>query len=82
MDKHIRKTKNPKKPPLQVMYGMSKKQQRIFTTNNIGIHGEHVLTEEDLSHLEGYKQSKPVRIGNSAHEQLQLDIYGALLGML
>jgi GH15 family glucan-1,4-alpha-glucosidase len=44
-----------------------------------GIDGRHDLREESLDHLEGYRGSKPVRIGNGAHEQLQLDIYGELL---
>lgn len=44
-----------------------------------GIDGRHKLTEETLDHLEGYKQSKPVRIGNGAYDQLQLDIYGELM---
>lgn len=50
--------------PLQIMYR---------------INGDHELTEETLDHLEGYKQSAPVRIGNGAAHQLQLDIYGELL---
>ncbi|HET7853670.1 MAG TPA: glycoside hydrolase family 15 protein, partial [Candidatus Methylomirabilis sp.] len=44
-----------------------------------GIDGRHDLAEELLPHLEGYRQSSPVRIGNSAAHQLQLDIYGELL---
>ena len=44
-----------------------------------GIDGRKNLDEEILDHLDGYMGSKPVRIGNGAHEQLQLDIYGELL---
>ncbi len=44
-----------------------------------GIDGRHTLTEESLEHLDGYKGSKPVRVGNGAYNQLQLDIYGELL---
>jgi GH15 family glucan-1,4-alpha-glucosidase len=44
-----------------------------------GIDGRHALTEESLDHLEGYKGSRPVRIGNGAYDQLQLDIYGELM---
>jgi GH15 family glucan-1,4-alpha-glucosidase len=44
-----------------------------------GIDGRHELTEETLDHLEGYKRSRPVRIGNGAYNQLQLDIYGELM---
>lgn len=50
--------------PLQLMYG---------------IDGRTTLTEETLDHLEGYRGSRPVRIGNAAHQQLQLDIYGELM---
>jgi GH15 family glucan-1,4-alpha-glucosidase len=44
-----------------------------------GIDGRHKLPEEVLDHLEGYKGSRPVRIGNAASNQLQLDIYGEIL---
>jgi GH15 family glucan-1,4-alpha-glucosidase len=44
-----------------------------------GIDGRHTLTEETLDHLDGYKGSRPVRIGNGAYDQLQLDIYGELM---
>jgi GH15 family glucan-1,4-alpha-glucosidase len=43
------------------------------------IDGKKDLHETELNHLEGYKHSRPVRIGNGAHTQVQLDIYGELL---
>jgi GH15 family glucan-1,4-alpha-glucosidase len=42
-----------------------------------GIDGRTQLPEEELSHLSGYRGSRPVRLGNAAYEQLQLDLYGA-----
>jgi GH15 family glucan-1,4-alpha-glucosidase len=44
-----------------------------------GIAGERRLTEFELAELPGYEASRPVRIGNAASEQLQLDVYGELL---
>ncbi len=43
------------------------------------IDGTHKIDEEKLAHFEGYRQSSPVRIGNAAYNQLQLDIYGELM---
>lgn len=44
-----------------------------------GINGEKNLTEQFLEHIDGYKGSKPVRIGNAAYKQKQNDIYGILM---
>ncbi|MCL7417042.1 MAG: glycoside hydrolase family 15 protein [Halalkalicoccus sp.] len=44
-----------------------------------GLHGDVDLEERELDHLAGYRDSRPVRIGNGAAEQTQLDIYGELL---
>jgi GH15 family glucan-1,4-alpha-glucosidase len=52
---------------LQIMYGPA---------------GERRLTELELPWLEGYEGSKPVRIGNGASEQFQLDVYGEVLDVL
>ncbi|WP_346534787.1 glycoside hydrolase family 15 protein [Micromonospora sp. DPT] len=53
--------------PLQIMYRVD---------------GSPDLTEETLHHLEGYRGSAPVRVGNGAADQLQLDIYGEALNAL
>ncbi len=44
-----------------------------------GLDGHSNLAEETLDHLDGYRGSRPVRIGNGAYDQLQLDIYGELM---
>jgi alpha,alpha-trehalase len=46
----------------------------------LGIGGEHDLTERELPHLRGWRDSRPVRIGNGAWNQRQLDVYGELMG--
>jgi alpha,alpha-trehalase len=51
--------------PLQIMFGIG---------------GEHDLTERTLPHLSGWRDSRPVRVGNGAWSQQQIDVYGELLG--
>lgn len=50
--------------PIQIMYGIA---------------GEHDLAERTLDHLEGWRGSRPVRVGNGAFDQRQLDVYGEVL---
>ncbi len=45
-----------------------------------GVGGEHDLTERELPHLQGWRDSRPVRVGNGAWNQQQIDVYGELLG--
>jgi GH15 family glucan-1,4-alpha-glucosidase len=52
---------------LQIMYGLA---------------GERRLTEYEVPWLPGYEASRPVRIGNAAHDQLQLDVFGEVLDVL
>lgn len=47
-----------------------------------GVSGERRLHEYELTHLKGYENSLPIRIGNAAHEQFQLDVYGEVLDAL
>jgi alpha,alpha-trehalase len=47
-----------------------------------GIGGEHDLSERELPHLRGWRDSRPVRVGNGAWTQTQLDVYGQLLNAL
>jgi GH15 family glucan-1,4-alpha-glucosidase len=44
-----------------------------------GVGGEHDLSERTLPHLAGWRDSRPVRVGNDAWEQQQIDVYGELL---
>jgi GH15 family glucan-1,4-alpha-glucosidase len=55
---------NPSGSPLQILYG---------------IDGGKDISERALGHLDGYMGSRPVRVGNAAYRQLQLDIYGELV---
>ncbi|HEY2725081.1 MAG TPA: glycoside hydrolase family 15 protein [Pseudonocardiaceae bacterium] len=45
-----------------------------------GVGGEHDLSERELGHLRGWRDSRPVRVGNGAWSQAQVDVYGELLG--
>ena len=47
-----------------------------------GIGGERRLTEHELPELEGWRGSKPVRVGNAAYAQFQLDVFGELLDVV
>jgi GH15 family glucan-1,4-alpha-glucosidase len=61
---------------LRVGTGDPKKIQIMY-----GIRGERRLTEFELEELPGYEGSKPVRVGNAASEQFQLDVYGEVMGV-
>ncbi len=60
----LRRTTAGRAKDLQIMYGVG---------------GERLLPEVELDHLEGYRGSRPVRIGNGAAQQFQLDVFGELL---
>jgi GH15 family glucan-1,4-alpha-glucosidase len=60
----VRLVDDAQRGPLQVMYGVD---------------GRRDLEEISLEHLSGYENSRPVRIGNAAYQQLQLDIYGEMM---
>jgi GH15 family glucan-1,4-alpha-glucosidase len=58
---------------------LDKDSKRPFLPLMFTIRGEYEIPEVELDHLDGYKGSKPVRIGNAAVFHTQLDIYGELL---
>lgn len=60
----LKRTTAGRAKALQIMYGVG---------------GERFLPEVELDHLEGYRGSRPVRIGNAAASQFQLDVFGELL---
>jgi len=65
----------------QFMQARAKEQESQNGPLNVmyGIDGRHDLREETLDHLDGYRGSRPVRIGNAAVGHLQLDVYGELM---
>jgi GH15 family glucan-1,4-alpha-glucosidase len=62
---------------LRAAAGMPRQMQIMY-----GLAGERRLTEYEVGWLPGYEGSAPVRIGNAAHQQLQLDVYGELFDAL
>jgi GH15 family glucan-1,4-alpha-glucosidase len=59
---------------LRAVAGQASQLQAVY-----GIAGEHRLTEIELPWLPGYENSAPVRVGNGAWQQLQLDVYGEVM---
>jgi GH15 family glucan-1,4-alpha-glucosidase len=66
---------------LQYIKGILKSKNDSFQIM-YGIRGERDLKEVELPHLSGYENSKPVRIGNAAHSQVQNDVFGYLLDVI
>jgi GH15 family glucan-1,4-alpha-glucosidase len=62
---------------LRAVGGDPEKAQILY-----GLGGQRRVTEQELDWLPGYAGSRPVRIGNAAHEQFQLDVYGEVMDVL
>src|SRR3954468_15161554 len=62
---------------LRAVAGSASQMQIMY-----GVQGERRLDEHEIPWLEGYERSKPVRIGNAASEQFQLDVYGEVLAAM
>jgi GH15 family glucan-1,4-alpha-glucosidase len=62
---------------IRVVAGAPEQLQPIYN-----VLGEKRLDELELTHLAGYEASRPVRVGNAAHTQLQLDVYGELADVM
>ena len=62
---------------MRVIAGAPEQLQTMYS-----VMGDKRLDEMELPHLPGYENSRPVRIGNAAAQQLQLDIYGELADVL
>ncbi len=75
--RHYRVAKNFLRFILDVISYKDEKMQIMY-----GIRGEKILTEGSLDWLKGYKDSRPVRVGNGAYIQKQNDIYGVLLDVI
>jgi GH15 family glucan-1,4-alpha-glucosidase len=72
---HIAETENY----IRWLQGIYRKYGRKNLQIMYGLDGQADLTEKELKHLKGYKDSRPVRIGNGAYSQKQLDIYGEIM---
>ena len=62
---------------LRAIAGMPSQMQIMY-----GVHGERRLEEFEIPWLDGYENSKPVRVGNAASTQFQLDVYGEVLAAM
>jgi GH15 family glucan-1,4-alpha-glucosidase len=74
---HVEEAKAWRDWLLRALAGQPEKAQIMY-----GPAGERRLTELELDWLPGYEGSRPVRVGNAAHEQFQLDVYGEVFDAL